>query len=501
MIDYFTKDEEEAILKVCTIIHHKLIILLMLDAGLRVTEVINLSWENCDFRQKKISVKSLKKKRNAKDANRVIPLTNRLYESFLTHANSQKVDQLKGYIFPSDKTESGHIERNSVNMFCNRLQEKLPSVSHINPHKFRHTFATKLRENKNNLEDVKDLLGHEDLKTTFIYSHQSEDAKNSAIRSLEGKSTFLQRIKERFRKKPTLQKVFINEKFLIGRNLEQKQLKEKAEKNQNILIKGSAGVGKNELLDSMTFGKPILLIDDVKDIKKSLQQIIIHLSQEDKTEVAKLLLKTKESSDVEIKIQKDSTISLVDILKDLTEPKEYILKIENCDNLTPTASNVIDKLKEHFQIITTARSIPIKFLPVFSGFEQIELKELSRRESYILIQRLISTQIEDAEIVITKVYDSSNGNPQQIKELMNKLNSEAFVDISVADEICNNYLGRAMQEIDMSLVLLLILGGFAILRYYGRESGEKDLQFIGGAIMIVLLFARYLFNGIRRRGI
>jgi hypoxanthine phosphoribosyltransferase len=501
MVDYFTIEEEKQILEATTVNHHRLTILLMLDAGLRVTEVITLKWEHCDFRLKKITVKSLKKKRITKDANRIIPLTNRLYETFINQANSKKVEELKGYIFPSNKTKSGHTERNSVNMFCNRLQEKLPSVSHINPHKFRHTFATRLRENNQNLEDVKDLLGHEDLKTTFIYSHQSEDAKRKAIGSLEGKQTFIEKIKNKFKQKPILQKIHINSNFLIGRHQEQNLLKSKAEKNQNILIKGSAGIGKNHLLDSMSFGKPILLIDDVKDLKKSLQQIIIHLSNEDKAEVARLILKTKESQDVEIKIQKDSTISLVDILKDLTEPKEYILKIENCENLTPTAANVIDRLKEHFQIITTARAIPLKFLPIFSSFEQIELKELSRRESYMLIQRLIATQIEDAEIVITKVFDSSGGNPQQIKELVSKLNAEPYIDISLADEICNNYLGRSLREIDMSLFLLLILGGFAILRYYGRESGEKDLQFIGGAIMIIMLFARYLFNGIKRKAI
>lgn len=501
MVDYFTDEEEELILKSITIPHHKLIVLLMLDAGLRVSEVITLKWEDCNFRTKQMKVRSLKKRVENKETGRTIPFTNRLYECFIKQANEHKEKELKGWVFESDKTTSGHQERNTVNMFLNRLQEKVPSVSHMNPHKFRHTFATKLRTNQNSLEDVKDLLGHEDLKTTFIYSHQTDEIKRNAIQGLEGKKTWLQRLKDKFKKPEVLRKVHVNTNFVVGRTFELKELKKRVERNQNILLKGPAGVGKNHMLESFKFDKEILLIDDVKDIKKSLQAIIIHLSENDKSEVAKLLLNPTSEKNIETRLQKDSVMNLVEVIKNLTEAKEYVLKINNIDNLTPTTANVLDKLKDHFQIITTARVVQMKFLSIFSSFEQIEIKELSRRESYILIQRLLNTRIEDLEIVITKIFDTSTGNPQQIKELCEKINVESYVDLSLAEEICNNYLGRGMQEIDMSLILLLILGGFAILRYYGRESGEKDLQFIGGAIMIIMLFARYLFNGVKRKSI
>ena len=70
---------------------------------------------------------------------------------------------------------------------------------------------------------------------------------------------------------------------------------------------------------------------------------------------------------------------------------------------------------------------------------------------------------------------------------------------SIVDEITANYIGRQVKEIDMSMLLLLVLGGFAVLRYVGRETDDTSLQMIGGCIMIVLLFARYFFNNTKAR--
>jgi site-specific recombinase XerD len=55
----------------------------------------------------------------------------------------------------------------------------------IHPHVMRHTFATTLLDNGNDLKTVQALMGHSHIRTTEAYLHSTDDRKVEAIRSLQ----------------------------------------------------------------------------------------------------------------------------------------------------------------------------------------------------------------------------------------------------------------------------------------------------------------------------
>jgi hypothetical protein len=88
-----------------------------------------------------------------------------------------------------------------------------------------------------------------------------------------------------------------------------------------------------------------------------------------------------------------------------------------------------------------------------------------------------------------------------IVELSERLTKEPTINAEIADEVCNTYIGKQTREIDLSPYLLVAFGSLMILRYVGRESGEKGLQLIGGSVMVLMLFARFFFSRTRRKSI
>ncbi|MBE3976895.1 tyrosine recombinase XerC [Vibrio parahaemolyticus] len=63
------------------------------------------------------------------------------------------------------------ISHRSVQKRMAEWGQKQSVASHISPHKLRHSFATHVLESSNNLRAVQELLGHENISTTQIYTH------------------------------------------------------------------------------------------------------------------------------------------------------------------------------------------------------------------------------------------------------------------------------------------------------------------------------------------
>ena len=81
--------------------------------------------------------------------------------------------------------EEKGLTAKAVDCLIKSVSKKALVQKRIHPHVMRHTFATTLLDNGNDLKTVQALMGHSHIRTTERYLHSSDDRKMEAIRSLQ----------------------------------------------------------------------------------------------------------------------------------------------------------------------------------------------------------------------------------------------------------------------------------------------------------------------------
>lgn len=173
-----TYNQCESFIKNATTIQEKLMIKMMLKCGLRVSELINckISWIDYDDRLLYIQEN---KKPNAwtpkRDSIREVPISDELITDLRQFIGTRK----KGYLFRSrkKKTNSGRYNKDSVIRKINRISN-IVMGENTGTHIFRRTYASTLLNEGNDLETIRKLLGHSDIKTTFLYLKNIPDRNN-----------------------------------------------------------------------------------------------------------------------------------------------------------------------------------------------------------------------------------------------------------------------------------------------------------------------------------
>lgn len=147
------------------------LVILAINTGMRRGELFDLNWSDVDLTKKLITVRG----ETAKSGHtRHIPLTNEAISCLDSWKTTNRTAEL---VFPSPVNGK---RLNNINSSWDGLM-KLAKIQAFRFHDLRHHFASTLVMKGVDLNTVRELLGHRDLKTTLCYAHLAPEHKAAAI--------------------------------------------------------------------------------------------------------------------------------------------------------------------------------------------------------------------------------------------------------------------------------------------------------------------------------
>ena len=146
---------------------------LMLNAGLRASEVLNIFVKDVDWTSGKLIIKHGKGKKDR------IVWINEQDLNILRQWREKKPDSNLFFT-----TLKGHmIDDRYLRAMVKRRAENAGISKNVHPHLLRHTFATDLLRSTKNIRLVQKALGHASLSSTMIYTHVYDEELESALKS------------------------------------------------------------------------------------------------------------------------------------------------------------------------------------------------------------------------------------------------------------------------------------------------------------------------------
>ncbi len=164
---------------------NKAIVETLYSCGLRVSELIDLRISNLHFRMGFIKIEGKGNKE------RLIPIGNRAKKEIKLYL---KEHRSKLNIAPENEdivflNRRGYqLSRVMIFTIIKNLAKKANLKKSISPHTFRHSFASHLVEGGADLRAVQEMLGHESILTTEIYTHLDRDYLKETIKNFHPRS-------------------------------------------------------------------------------------------------------------------------------------------------------------------------------------------------------------------------------------------------------------------------------------------------------------------------
>lgn len=147
-------------------IRNKTMVEVLYATGVRISELINIKINDIHINQGYIKIIGKGNKE------RIVPLSDesiKLLKLYITDSRVKLSKEYNNYLFLN--YDGNKMTRQGFWKILKKLVSEAGITKDISPHTIRHSFASHLLENGLDLRYVQELLGHEDIKTTQIYTH------------------------------------------------------------------------------------------------------------------------------------------------------------------------------------------------------------------------------------------------------------------------------------------------------------------------------------------
>ncbi len=204
-IEHFSDLEVDLIVKLATYKYstgkykykHGYAIILLLNTGMRVGELLALKWHNVNFENKQIYIEetrgqikdraseehkyiSVDRSTKTQSSCRYIPINEKAEEALIYF---KSLGYSNSYVM-ANSDNNVITYRNLFRVLSNILKDN--NINHGSLHTLRHTFSTNLFKNGVDIKVISELLGHSDISITYnIYTHVIKEQKKKAVEVLD----------------------------------------------------------------------------------------------------------------------------------------------------------------------------------------------------------------------------------------------------------------------------------------------------------------------------
>ncbi len=166
-------------------LRNKAILETLYSCGLRVSELVDLRLSNLHFEQEFLKIGGKGEKE------RLVPISKRAIEDIKKYLinSRKKLNIEKGYeniVFLNRRGKK--LSRVMIFTIIKNLADKIKLNKSISPHTFRHSFASALVQGGADLRTVQEMLGHESILTTEIYTHLDKEYLKDTVNRFHPRS-------------------------------------------------------------------------------------------------------------------------------------------------------------------------------------------------------------------------------------------------------------------------------------------------------------------------